>query len=145
MSPLYYYYYCLIQVVPKSQPEASRDKIFVSEADEVKCNQKKVIVFIAWREIYARHEKYSCVCFFAIHISFRVTRNVFHRFVCLLWYNSQRPTFVSNIIIADTNIGILSVLKHYFKLGIKAFETACRIWEVERNEALSDCTVQNWF
>ena len=46
---------------------------------------------------------------------------------------------------ADTSIEILAILKHYFKLGLKANEAAHRIREVEGNETISDCTAQNWF
>lgn len=47
-------------------------------------------------------------------------------------------TFVSDIIIANTSIGIMAIFKHYFDLGLKA---ACRIWEMEGNKTKS----QNYF
>ena len=46
---------------------------------------------------------------------------------------------------ADTSIEILAILRHYFKLGLKATEAARRIREVEGNKAISDRTAQNWF
>ena len=53
--------------------------------------------------------------------------------------------FISDFITADPRIEILAILRHYFKLGLKATEAARRIREVEGNEAISDRTAQNWF
>ena len=45
----------------------------------------------------------------------------------------------------DTSIEILTIMKHYFKLDLKAVEAARRIQQVEENETLCDYTAQNWF
>lgn len=30
-------------------------------------------------------------------------------------------------------------------MGFQDIESACRIWKVEGNETISDCSAQNWF
>lgn len=30
-------------------------------------------------------------------------------------------------------------------MGFQGTESVCRIWEVEGNETISDCSAQNWF
>ncbi|GBL83578.1 hypothetical protein AVEN_196409-1 [Araneus ventricosus] len=46
---------------------------------------------------------------------------------------------------ADTNIEILSIFKHYFKFGHKAPVAACKIREVEGDGKISDRTAPNWY
>ena len=55
---------------------------------------------------------------------------------------NQSYSAVYFLIIASTAIKILVILRHNFKLEVKAKETACRVWEVGKKETLSD---QNWF
>lgn len=45
----------------------------------------------------------------------------------------------------DTIIEILIILKHYFKLKIKASDAARKIGKVDENETLSDYLDMNWF
>lgn len=51
----------------------------------------------------------------------------------------------SYVVIADTHIEIMGILRHYFKLGLEDGEDVCRIWEVEVNETISDSAEQKWF
>ncbi|GBL89963.1 hypothetical protein AVEN_178376-1 [Araneus ventricosus] len=48
-------------------------------------------------------------------------------------------------VMADTNIEILSILRHYFKLCHKATVAARKIREVEVHDKISDRTIQNWY
>ena len=45
----------------------------------------------------------------------------------------------------DVKVEILVILKHYFKLSLKATNTAHRIRNVEGNEIISDHSAKNWF
>ena len=51
---------------------------------------------------------------------------------------TQLHLTVSNVI---HYVMIETILRHHFKLGLKATETAHRIQEVGRNKTISDCTV----
>lgn len=51
-------------------------------------------------------------------------------------------TSVYDVIMADTNIEILAILKLYFKLDLKAPKSICRIQDLKRNRTISDCLVQ---
>ncbi|GBM13479.1 hypothetical protein AVEN_40416-1 [Araneus ventricosus] len=45
----------------------------------------------------------------------------------------------------DTHRESLSILRHYFKLGLKTTIAALRIHTFEGNTKISDQTAQNWF
>ena len=53
--------------------------------------------------------------------------------------------FLSDVVIMDANIKILVILKHYFKLDLKADKAALRIREMKGSETISDHTAQNCF
>lgn len=61
---------------------------------------------------------------------------------CAIHTNSFINLFLGYLII-DTNIEILSIPRHYFKMGHKTAEAACKIPEVEENDAIIDRTAQN--
>lgn len=46
---------------------------------------------------------------------------------------------------ANTRIEVLAILRHYFKLDLRASEATHRIQEKDRNETISDCTAQKLF
>ena len=53
--------------------------------------------------------------------------------------------FVSNIYNDRYNFDIVTILGNYFKWDLKAAEIDRRIPKLERNELISDRTVQKWF
>lgn len=81
-------------------------------------------------QIFTLYFTYSCKDF--------ITPQYYHYIYHHQYYLALH--FVSDVIMADT---ILVIMGHYFKLSLRAAEAVCRIWEEERNETISNCTVLN--
>lgn len=43
-----------------------------------------------------------------------------------------------DVIMMDTNINILVILRYFLKLDLKGTEAACRIFNIQENKTLSD-------
>lgn len=63
----------------------------------------------------------------------------------ILYHYVSAVHFVLDVIMEDVSVVILTVLTHYFRLGLKATEAVPRNHKVEENETLSFCTIRNWF
>ena len=105
-------------------------------------SEKNRVILIPWwsiKCIFTFPRLISCIHLKTINDSYIYIYIYIHTYI--QYYLTV--TLVSDVIVMDTSIEILAVLRYYFKSGLIAVKAAHGIWEVEGNVIISVPTVQN--